>query len=161
MNIRYLWAISLGLINPFSPVLPLATASESPAPPPLIALNEDEQERITLYEYVIPAVVTLEIDTDQGTIGIGSGSIIDETGLILTNEHVTRLSENNQVKIKTTWGNRYDAKVIAEDSERDLALVQVFHYQFPILSLSDMNYPRIGQTFYAVGSPSIIDIHEK
>ncbi|MGB0562789.1 MAG: S1C family serine protease [Spirulinaceae cyanobacterium] len=157
MNIRYLWAISLGLFSPFSPVFLLAaTASEPPALPPLIALSEEEQARIALYEKAIPAVVALEVPATEQRTNFGSGSIINETGLILTNAHIFENALSNQVVVKTAWPQDYDARLIARDTERDLALVQISYRQFPTLPLSLNSSLQVGQTVYAIGTPVLV-----
>jgi serine protease Do len=120
--------------------------------PPAIAAeryNREEQVRIDVYQKASPAVVTLETARSSG-----SGSIIDATGLILTNEHVIRGASNGQVVAIAADGRRYPGRVIAVDRPNDLALVQLqTRERFPTIALADPNSIRVGQEVYAIGSP--------
>lgn len=111
--------------------------------------NSEEQVRINVYQKASPAVVTLETAT-----GSGSGSIIDASGLILTNEHVVRSARNGGIVAIASDGQRYPGRVIAVDRANDLALVQLQAQQrFPAIAIADPNSLRVGQEVYAIGSP--------
>lgn len=118
-------------------------------PPAVVALNTDEQVRISLYEKVSPAVVTLKVGQ-----GSGSGSIITAEGLVLTNEHVVRQANRGRVEVLTAEGERYLGVVIAVERHQDLALVQILSSQrFPTVALNSNDSTRVGQQVYAIGSP--------
>jgi len=57
------------------------------------------------------------------THALGSGFVIDDDGLILTNNHVVEKAD--EIKIKTDAGKDYDAKVVARDPKTDIALIKV------------------------------------
>ncbi|CAF2495398.1 unnamed protein product [Rotaria sp. Silwood2] len=114
-------------------------------------------------EHVAPAVVHIEVDLEpmpyfghfNSSIGTtnGSGFIINETGLILTNAHVVRNRKN--VKIKLADGQRFTGTVEYVDMVADLAVVQIDSKQqkLPYLTLGDSDKIRAGEHCIAVGSP--------
>ena len=62
-------------------------------------------------------------DNPQGqmkTHALGSGFLISDDGLILTNNHVVEKAD--EIKIKTLDGKEYDAKVVGRDPKTDIAL---------------------------------------
>jgi serine protease Do len=87
------------------------------------------------------------------TRALGSGFVIDQDGLILTNNHVVEKAD--EIKIKTDVGKEYDAKVVARDPKTDLALIQVTaDAGFPKpAQLGDSNTLRVGDWIMASGNP--------
>jgi protease Do-like 1, chloroplastic len=83
--------------------------------------------------------------------GSGSGFFIDK-GLVLTNEHVIRGSSN--ISVVMNDGTRLDGKVIATNSELDLALVEVqsLDNQTPVV-LGNSTVLRVGQKAIVIGNP--------
>ncbi|MCW6038624.1 trypsin-like peptidase domain-containing protein [Spirulina subsalsa FACHB-351] len=111
--------------------------------------NPTEQTRIQVYEKASPAVVT--IDTGNGS---GSGSIIQEQGLVLTNHHVVSGARQGVVLVITADGQRHRGQVLALDRRNDLALVQIIaDRRFPTIPLATSREIRVGQEVYAIGSP--------
>jgi serine protease Do len=95
-------------------------------------------------------------DQPQGpmkTHALGSGFIIDDDGLILTNNHVVEKAD--EIKIKTTDGNEYDAKVVGRDPKTDIALLQIkAKGKLPKpAKLGDSEAIRVGDWVIAVGNP--------
>ena len=95
-------------------------------------------------------------DVPQGqmkTHALGSGFIIDEDGLILTNNHVVEKAD--EIKIKTIDGNEYDAKVVGRDPKTDIALLQIkVKGKLPKpAKLGDSEAIRVGDWVIAVGNP--------
>ncbi|MGV8072961.1 MAG: DegQ family serine endoprotease [Syntrophobacteraceae bacterium] len=95
-------------------------------------------------------------DTPQGemkTHALGSGVIIDDDGLILTNNHVVEKAD--EIKIKTDVDKEYDAKVVGRDPKTDLALIRVTpDAKFPKPAvLGDSDAIRVGDWVIAVGNP--------
>lgn len=83
--------------------------------------------------------------------GIGSGFVIDEKGLIVTNYHVVRGAEKLTVTMHD--GKKYEGKVIGTDPGTDLALVRIEAKNLPTLKLANPTSLRVGQYVIAVGSP--------
>ncbi len=109
----------------------------------------DEQASISVYKNVSPAVVTVSTP-----VGAGAGSIVSPEGLILTNEHVIRGSQDGRVLVKTSQGKQYSGQVIAIDNQNDLALVRLqTKDRFPTVRLADAEGIQVGQKVYAIGNP--------
>src|SRR5579883_2869064 len=90
----------------------------------VVAASRPTADTYQTCQQAIKAVATLYSDVE-----IGSGSIIDTDGTILTAYHVVKaaVSNPNRVKIyvKLANGNRYIGRAIAADKSNDLALVQI------------------------------------
>ena len=107
----------------------------------------DEQSTIDVYNAARPAVVTI-----GNRNGAGTGTFIDPSGLILTNEHVVRGSR--QVQITTADGSRSRGQVLQIDNVNDLALVRVdADEQFPTIPFADPDNIQVGQRVFAIGNP--------
>ena len=87
------------------------------------------------------------------THALGSGFVISEEGLILTNNHV--VEKATEIKIKLQNGKEYGAKLIGRDPKTDLALIQVApDKDFPKAAvLGDSDALRVGDWVMAVGNP--------
>ena len=84
---------------------------------------------------------------------LGSGFVIDKTGLILTNNHV--VAKASRIKIKLADGETYDAKIVGRDPKTDLALIKVKpgkNFPKPV-RLGDSDALRVGDWVVAVGNP--------
>lgn len=84
---------------------------------------------------------------------IGSGFIISEDGLVVTNQHVVG-SNPNEIMISMTTGNSYEAKLIGSDEFSDLALLKIeSDHIFPFLEFSDSDDVIVGEWSIALGNP--------
>ena len=84
--------------------------------------------------------------------GLGSGVIIDPTGVALTNAHV--VDKATQVEVVTLDGNRHTAKVAGVDPKTDLAVLKLEGTgPFPYLKLGNSDELQVGDLVIAVGSP--------
>ncbi|MCW4001358.1 MAG: trypsin-like peptidase domain-containing protein [Candidatus Bathyarchaeota archaeon] len=83
--------------------------------------------------------------------GMGSGTIIDQAGLILTNNHVVGGAEKITV---TLWNNQVlEGTLVGNCAIHDLAVVKVEAADLPSAQLSDSEKLRVGQRVYAIGNP--------
>lgn len=88
-------------------------------------------------------------------ISLGTGFIIDETGLILTNNHVVADAEKIEVKFtEDTSEVPSSGEVVGRDPELDLALIKVKSKQNlkPVI-LGDSDKLQVGEYVIAVGNP--------
>ena len=82
---------------------------------------------------------------------LGSGFIIDASGLVLTNNHV--VDGASEVDVTMTDGKTYTAKVIGTDPRTDVALLKVDGKDnLPWVKLA-ASAPRVGDWVVAVGNP--------
>src|SRR3989344_8634914 len=90
--------------------------------------------------------------TKKQEIGAGSGFIISEDGLILTNKHVV-IDKNAEYAVLTNDGKKYIAKILALDPVHDLAIVKIEgDNSFPAIKLGDSSGIKIGQGAIAIGN---------
>jgi len=83
--------------------------------------------------------------------GMGSGTIIDPSGLILTNNHVVGDAEKISV---TLWNNQVlEGTIVGLCQVRDIAVVRVTAKNLPAAELGDSEKLRVGQRVYAIGNP--------
>jgi S1-C subfamily serine protease len=83
--------------------------------------------------------------------GMGSGTIIDPKGQILTNNHVIKGAREITVTLKD--GRVFDGKVVGKCSPHDVAIIQVKESNLPAIDLGDSDKLRVGQRVFAVGNP--------
>jgi serine protease Do len=83
--------------------------------------------------------------------GLGSGVIIDESGYILTNEHVIRQAD--KITVTLTDGREFEGKVRGKDERSDLAVIEIDADGLPFARLGDSDKARIGQWVIAIGNP--------
>jgi S1-C subfamily serine protease len=87
---------------------------------------------------------------------IGSGLLISVDGFILTNAHVVALADKDKpVSITLSSGSKYQAQIVTEDEDRDLALLKIEDKgaQFPFFDLAYTSPNYLGETVVALGSP--------
>ncbi|HLO84841.1 MAG TPA: HhoA/HhoB/HtrA family serine endopeptidase [Nostocaceae cyanobacterium] len=84
--------------------------------------------------------------------GLGSGFIIDKSGLILTNAHVVDKADKVTVRLKD--GRTFEGKVRGIDEVTDLAVVKInAGSDLPVAPLGSSNNVQVGDWAIAVGNP--------
>lgn len=104
---------------------------------------------VTAVKKSSPAVVSVIV----GEKGGGTGFIVSEDGLILTNKHVV-LDEKAKYTVFTSDGEEFSAEVLARDPLQDLAIIKINQEDklFPVLELGDSDDLNPGQTVIAIGN---------
>jgi S1-C subfamily serine protease len=87
--------------------------------------------------------------------GQGSGFIIDQSGIILTNAHVVDQADKVTVLLKD--GRTFQGKVQGADEVTDLAVVKIDGKDLPVADLGDSNQVKVGDWAIAVGNPLGLD----
>ncbi|BAY44103.1 peptidase S1 and S6 chymotrypsin/Hap [Scytonema sp. HK-05] len=88
--------------------------------------------------------------------GLGSGFIIDKSGLILTNAHVVDKADKVTVRLKD--GRSFEGKVQGADEVTDLAVVKInAGGDLPVAPLGSSNNVQVGDWAIAVGNPLGLD----
>ncbi|MER6414243.1 S1C family serine protease [Streptomyces humidus] len=105
----------------------------------------------TIAATVSPSVVEVSATLSNGT-STGSGVIITGDGEIVTNNHV--VSGANSIKVTTSDGTSYTAKVVGTDSKKDLALIKAVNASgLKPATLGNSDGVKVGDTVVAIGSP--------
>jgi len=110
-----------------------------------------------IIQKVTPGVVsiaTIDAEEADGTMlgGIGSGVIIDaENGYVLTNDHVIKAARSITVILSDK--RRYEATIMGQDPETDLALLRIPVTNLTALPISHTDDVRVGDLVIAVGNP--------
>jgi len=81
----------------------------------------------------------------------GSGVIIDENGLVLTNWHL--IKDADEINVVLSDGSLHLAKVIGKDTETDLAVVSINATNLPAVPIEDDIGLRVGDVVLAIGNP--------
>ena len=125
--------------------------------------KQDELENINVYKTCNEAVVNINTKvtsydwfwdpyvTDGGS---GSGSIIDQRGYILTNVHV--ISGASKIYVSLADGSQYEATVIGEDIDSDLAVIKIdvpSGTTLKTIPFADSTQLVVGQKVIAIGNP--------
>ena len=123
-----------------------------------IAQTDQTTVASAVYKQVSPSVVEITTTSTSGrgtlrTTGIGSGFVIDGSGLILTNNHVVAGASGVQVQFST--GDTRTGTVVGSDSANDLAVVRVDSLPKGVsaVTLGDSSKVAVGETAVAIGSP--------
>jgi serine protease Do len=83
--------------------------------------------------------------------GVGSGIVLTADGYILTNKHVVAGSQSLSVELAD--GRQFDATVVKESTETDLALIKIEATGLTPAVIGDDTTLQVGQTAIAIGSP--------
>jgi serine protease Do len=83
---------------------------------------------------------------------LGSGFIIDPSGLVVTNNHV--IDDADQITVTLNDGTSLPAKVVGRDDKTDLALLKIgARRPLPAAHFGDSDRARIGDWVIAIGNP--------
>ena len=117
----------------------------------LPAAREVSQEAI-IFRKARDAVFTI-----YGDRGHGSGFLVDEVGIILTNSHV--IQSSSRISVQLNRNTRVPATLLAEDRQKDIAVLRVAPEvvkDLPILKIADRPSTDLafeGEKVIAIGSP--------
>lgn len=83
---------------------------------------------------------------------LGSGVLVDPTGVVVTNFHVVK--DADQVKVATADGREFDSKVLLKDETLDLAVLKISSDKpFPVIAIGDSDALEVGDLVLAIGNP--------
>lgn len=82
---------------------------------------------------------------------LGSGVIVSEQGLILTNHHV--IASADAIEVAIADGRKLPAKIVGTDPESDLALLKVEAENLPSITFASTENLDVGDIVLAIGNP--------
>ena len=89
---------------------------------------------------------------ERQTSALGSGFIIDEKGIVVTNNHVIEGAED--IVVQVNGEKKFKAKVIGADPLSDIAVLQIeTKEKFTPVKFGDSDKARIGDWVIAIGNP--------
>ena len=83
--------------------------------------------------------------------GLGSGFIVMEDGVVLTNAHV--VADADEVTVKLTDKREFKAKVVGLDKVSDVAVLKIDAKNLPVVKIGDPQTARVGEWVLAIGAP--------
>jgi len=129
----------------------------------------EESVVIDVAERASPSVVTVSIQTPKRRIlelspfggfssrveggtpqDIGTGFIVSEDGLIVTNKHV--VSEDATYKVVTKDGQEFEVTQISRDPSNDIAVIKINASDLTPVELGDSGNLKVGQFVIAIGT---------
>jgi len=91
-------------------------------------------------------------NTPKHVTSLGTGFIVDPSGLIVTNNHV--IQDSDDITVQLNDGTTLPAKLIGRDEKTDLALLKVTPKKpLPAAHFGDSDKARIGEWVIAIGNP--------
>ncbi|WDT78711.1 MAG: DegQ family serine endoprotease [Candidatus Manganitrophus sp.] len=83
--------------------------------------------------------------------GLGSGVIVDPSGIIITNNHVVENAD--EVEVLLGDKREFKGKVIGNDPKSDLAIVKIDAENLPTVPWGDSDRLQVGEYVLAIGNP--------
>ncbi|MFV2065552.1 MAG: S1C family serine protease [Pirellulales bacterium] len=148
--------------------LPGRTPTESPLRTPAVLpatgdqLTPEERINVAVYQRVHQSVVNINtrsvhysgfFPVEVPSEGLGSGSVIDQQGHILTNFHV--IEDAQQIMVTLVQGKPYPARRVGDDPLNDIAVLKIdapAEELHPIRMGTSVGL-KVGQRVYVIGSP--------
>lgn len=83
---------------------------------------------------------------------LGSGFIVDASGIVITNNHVVKGAD--RVTVQMSDGREFAGRVLGRDPKIDVAVVRIEGQgKFTPIKWGDSDHIRVGDSVFAVGSP--------
>lgn len=121
---------------------------------------QEESAVIDVVDKVSPAVVSILIKTTSFDFfsgpstyesGIGTGFIVDSTGLVVTNSHVVD-DPSGEYTVVLNDGKDYKVEKIHLDESSDIAILEITARGLPKVELGDSASLKVGQKAIAIGN---------
>lgn len=83
---------------------------------------------------------------------LGSGVLVDPSGIIVTNFHVIKGAD--EVKVATSDGREFASRILLKDESLDLAVLKIDSEKpFPVVAIGDSDALEVGDLVLAIGNP--------
>jgi putative serine protease PepD len=107
-----------------------------------------------IYQRDSTGVVAIKVVTPEGE-DEGTGIVLNEKGLILTNDHVVKNATSITIDASGSSKITRSAKLVGEEANQDLALISVDPSGLGLkaLTLTSSSSAQVGDAVYAIGNP--------
>lgn len=124
------------------------------AGPAVVSITVTELQRGYTREFDSFFFRYFDVPIQREVQSVGSGFIISEDGLVVTNEHVA--SKNSKtIMVALSDGNTYDAELLGSDELADLSLLKVKDQSrsYPHIEFANSDDIMVGEWSIAMGNP--------
>lgn len=93
---------------------------------------------------------TGEVESEQ--VDIGSGFVIDQSGLVVTNKHVVSTGTASDYKVVLKDESEHQVEKIWRDPANDLAILKIEGNEFSTIEMGDSDKLKVGNFVVAIGT---------
>ncbi|MBC6450232.1 trypsin-like peptidase domain-containing protein [Actinokineospora sp. HBU206404] len=131
-----------------------SSALDAPKPAKQASTPAPDGSVEAVAQKVLPSVVQLQV-RGRSSAGEGSGFVISQDGLIVTNNHVVEAAaDDGQIVAVFQDGRTAKASIVGRDPSSDLAVVRAERISgLAVVELGSSDDLRVGQSVVAIGSP--------
>ncbi len=95
-------------------------------------------------------------ESHREPVSMGSGVLVDASGIVVTNEHV--VASGDSIRVQLSDNREFEAKVIGGDPDFDLAVLKLdAKSPLPFIPIGNDDSILIGETVIAIGNPYGLD----
>ena len=132
------------------------TITETVKEKELVMPRVDSTEIVSIAEIATKTIVQLQVgerneDDEFISVGGGSGVVINEKGLIITNHHV--IDNATDVRVVFEDGRMYEATIIGSDKLTDIGVVKIQNEKLIPISFGNSESIFVGDLAVAIGHP--------
>ena len=91
------------------------------------------------------------VPRERRETSLGSGVIVSDSGIVLTNNHVIEGAQEIQVALAD--GRKFTARLLGTDPATDVAVLKIKAENLPVIPMGDSDSARIGDVVLAIGNP--------
>ena len=116
--------------------------------------RQHDAERVQIYSLDSPGVVSITAKSSESA-DEGTGIVLNQKGLILTNDHVVAGATSLSIKTGGASGTTRTATLVGEEANTDLALIHVNPEGLGLkpLKMASSKDVHVGDQVYAIGNP--------
>ena len=132
------------------------TITETITEKELVMPRVDSTEVVSIAELATKTIVQVQVGnmSEEGEFlpnGGGSGVVISEDGLIMTNHHV--INNSTQVRVVFEDGRMYESEIIGSDRLTDIGLLKISASNLVPISFGNSQALKVGDLAVAIGHP--------